>query len=249
MTTPSNEDETFAVLLQAASTGRTDMVQTLLKEYGADVSRQQEKTGSTALHLACANGYVDCVRALLRAGSPTRCRDSSGARPLDLVGNDTATAMAFQAELLQCVTSGRLDAVAELLSGGVDPNNDGLPEGSSILNWAVSFQQSREMLALLLQFGADVNQVGSRGKSALHEACQNGDADVFEYLLSVGARADVVDSDNCDPRHYLPSQDLLDQVWMLLCCTNQGVGPFVALGSGAMRLFSRCMYLRYSKYT
>jgi ankyrin repeat protein len=212
MEQPSNEDETFGVLLQAASTGRTDMVQTILKDYGADVARQQEQTGSTALHLACANGHVDCVRALLRAGAPTQVTDANGARPLDLVGSDKATTMAFQAELLQCVTSGRMDAVAELLSGGVDPNDDGLPDGSSMLNWAVSFQQPQEMLALLVQHGASVNQSGARGKTALHEACQNADADAVEYLLSIGAQANAVDSDGYDPRHFLPSQDLRDKV-------------------------------------
>ena len=58
----------------ATLAGNSDVVKTL-SDHGADVDARG-KYGRTALHIACSQGYVDCICELLAAGAQVEARDS-----------------------------------------------------------------------------------------------------------------------------------------------------------------------------
>ncbi|KAH3696850.1 ankyrin repeat domain-containing protein 66-like [Dreissena polymorpha] len=66
----------------AASTGDFDSLEEYLKSGKFDVNMRDEEWGSrTALHWACAKGYVECIRLLLDYGAIGTARNDSGWTP------------------------------------------------------------------------------------------------------------------------------------------------------------------------
>jgi hypothetical protein len=55
----------------------------LLKILSSDEINRYEPNGSTALHIACRNGHVDIIRALLERGASRRQLDQDNRAPLD----------------------------------------------------------------------------------------------------------------------------------------------------------------------
>ncbi|KAM4611597.1 ankyrin repeat domain-containing protein 53 [Polymixia lowei] len=55
-----------------------------LLEHGADVNASATDSGQTALHLAAAQGLLECSEILVRAGADVHAQDSRGHKPLDL---------------------------------------------------------------------------------------------------------------------------------------------------------------------
>ena len=75
-------DEIGDPLLIDACLWRNGELVSLLLEAGADVNAAGYGN-RTALHVSAGNGYVDCVRRLLRAGAAVNTRNHAGKTPLD----------------------------------------------------------------------------------------------------------------------------------------------------------------------
>jgi hypothetical protein len=73
-------DEGCTALMMAASKGRADVVEALIKK-GADVT-VKDKWGKTALHKAASHGHNDIVTLLINANSDTNAKDNFGNTPL-----------------------------------------------------------------------------------------------------------------------------------------------------------------------
>lgn len=77
--------------------------------------------------------------------------------------------------------------------GQIDmPDNNGL----SLLMWAAAYGQS-PTVQLLINHGANVNQVGMECESPLHLAASNGSHDMVSFLVRAGAAVDAVDENAC----------------------------------------------------
>ncbi|XP_022243576.1 ankyrin repeat and SAM domain-containing protein 1A-like isoform X1 [Limulus polyphemus] len=72
--------------------------------------------------------------------------------------------------------------------------------GSTPLILAV-LNGNRDLVMLLLHFGADVNATDSKGNTALHIATFGGRSDIVEILIENGAELDTVNQDKNTPTH------------------------------------------------
>jgi ankyrin repeat protein len=150
--------------MTAARTGKVDAVKALLS-HGAVVDAKESRHGQTAVMWAAAEGNVEAVEVLIRAGADFRARLDSGFTPF-----------------LFAVREGRIGVVRALLKAGVSanekvqtkhnagrrPGNAGSPpaDGTSALVLAVA-NGHFELAANLLDAGADPN-AAAQGWTALH---------------------------------------------------------------------------------
>jgi catechol 2,3-dioxygenase-like lactoylglutathione lyase family enzyme len=160
------------------------------------------------LHLAAAEGHLDCVRLLLRLGFPVDRRDRL----------DHATALHWAA------SGGHLDVVKRLLAAGADVDGMGDAHELNVIGWATCFRQvHRKVADHLLARGAEptifaavalgrgdlVRELVTRDPSLLkmrkmsrfehhrtplHLAVLKNRADMVRLLLELGADAAAQDS-------------------------------------------------------
>lgn len=185
---PEDRHLALLTLAEAIHRGRTDMISVLVKRHGISLAQEpfpldaqvkQCDAGDNALHLACRINRLDAVRALLRFGVDTAIPNSQGEMALR-----EQVVQAFYMELLQNVCSGNVQRVRNLLQGGMRADQtDGSAEGTTLLHWAASLGQGREMVNALVQGGADVFAKTRQGKTALDEAQQsNGNEECIQAL-------------------------------------------------------------------
>ncbi|KAG8419419.1 hypothetical protein J3458_004287 [Metarhizium acridum] len=132
----------------------------------------QDSMGRTALAWAAARGDSHSILTLLRYGADPNIIDSQISGPLS---NASA--------------QGHTACVKLLLDAGANPDPP-LPGGinkGGPLNVAARRSDDPILVKLLLDFGAEVDQVGVDGKTALCHAAQNNDASLAILLLEYGA--------------------------------------------------------------
>ncbi len=189
----SRPDGTTALHL-AARNNDVSVARTLLAA-GADV-RARNRYGVTALNLACTNGSGELVRLLLDAGA-----DPNGTVP----GGETP--------LMTAARTGRVDPVRALLVAGADPHakvrgmgrqegaganyylarlrdptiHDFLPAtDQTAIVWAAAAGHA-EVVAELIEFGADFRLALQSGFTPLLLAVRGGHIDAAQALLRAGA--------------------------------------------------------------
>ncbi|TAJ08015.1 MAG: hypothetical protein EPO61_11265 [Nitrospirae bacterium] len=195
----------------AADKGRAEVVRFLLDQ-GASVN-VKAKSGSTPLLLAAQSGSLEVVRLLLDRGAEVNVETGAGKGHI----NWTPLTVAVEANSLELVQL--------LLSKGADPN---LPDDPTIAPLAhAARKNNREMVRLLLEHkahagkeyalrmmalhgdvetvrllldrGADVNDRGGGGWTALKEAAWGNDAGkqlrVIQLLLERGADPTAIDDE------------------------------------------------------
>ena len=133
----------------------------------------------------------EAMRAHLRLEQALRAGDLEAAR--FALGNPADFANARDAYmnspiLSYAITWAPIDLVRALLEAGADPNYEDLGGFPSLL---AAIDAPRDdvpaLLALLLQFGADVQQRGINDYTPLHHAAARDDAAAVEVLLAGGA--------------------------------------------------------------
>ncbi|XP_067006786.1 fibronectin type 3 and ankyrin repeat domains 1 protein [Anabrus simplex] len=155
-------------LMQAAVKGDSQMVGLLLSA-GADVNIGAWGTGRTALMLACYNGHVDIAQQLREKGALWEVKDRFG-----------CTALHYAVE------GSQLEAVLFALGDGADIEATDSQQWTPLMNGIVVETPSR-ILQVLIQRGASVNAVDSRGVTCLMHAVLADRADVVKLLLDSGA--------------------------------------------------------------
>lgn len=164
-------------LYNAVTNGHTDVVRLLL-DYGVDVN----KVGTNFLSLAVISGHIDIVRLLL------------GHEKIDVNKVDQNRSV-----LVSAVEIRNINMVALLLECGADPNNDlgmyGMYMTSPLMEMVIeycSFKRSsvKQIIELLLRYGASVDAVNSWGDSALMYALKNTMASVELIGLLSGSSSD-----------------------------------------------------------
>src|SRR5436190_1204165 len=154
-------------------------VRTLIAEH-ADVNAPQPD-GATALHWAAYWDDVPSAELLIGAAAQVNAVNENNVTPLSLA----------------CV-NGSATMVAALLAAGADPNiaqtpgevGPGGSGGFTPLLFAARVGDV-ESLRLLVEHGADVNEVGADGSSPLIVATLRGHVPAAIFLLSKGADANA----------------------------------------------------------
>ena len=188
--------EALAVLMTAAEQGRTDIVKMVAEGKKVSLSAPRKgiegmpDDGKTALHVAAERGNVDVVRALLKEGVDVGARDGAGQQPCSVAS--PACLQAIEMELFQRVALGDSPGVRQLLcdTGLSHSCSDGSATGDRPLHWASSFGNA-EMVATLLECGADLDAPNAEGATPLHEAASKNAVGCLEALLEGGAAAGV----------------------------------------------------------
>ncbi|XP_077313361.1 B-cell lymphoma 3 protein [Lithobates pipiens] len=161
----------------AVITNQPDIVGLLL-EHGSSPSIQ-DRNGQTCVHLACEYGSIACLEVLMRADT----------KDLEATNYEGMTALHI------AVSTERRDLTLCLLKHGVDVNAVDIKSGQSPLIQAVESNQE-DMVSLLIQNGAKVNQLTYAGNTALHVASGRGLAEITRLLLKSGADGSIKNCHN-----------------------------------------------------
>ncbi len=144
---------------------------TWLIEAGADVEVGNDY-GVTPFALAARQGHADLLRRLLAAGVDP---------------NDPRHAVnAGETPLLAVARTGQVEALDVLLDAGADIDAQETWNGQSALMWAGA-EGHDEVVARLIERGADISLRSNSGASALLFTTRKGNIPAVEALLAAGA--------------------------------------------------------------
>ncbi len=165
-------------LHKVARSGDIEAVSALIAN-GADVLELDKAVG-TPLHWAAARGHSEVVQLLLEAGTP-----------VDAIGS---TADKFT-PLQLAATGGSVATVEQLVAAGADVTY-GEHEGSGTALHIAAGQGHTDVVALLLEIGADPSIEVSNGYATLpiHWAASAGETDVVRLFLESGVSVDASSS-------------------------------------------------------
>lgn len=171
-------------IMHAASSNNPDLVK-LLIEHGADPNQTEAGGYRTALHVAAVLDRPAIIEMLLQNGADP---DPPGSR----------TPLHFASEYQ------KVRSVQALLAGGADPNAQTSTQGKTALIYAVTWgpaQGSTVTVRVLLENGADPDQVDSNGSTVLHHAVKARKEAVIPILIEFGASIDAQDSTGSTALH------------------------------------------------
>lgn len=218
-------------LIDSIRNGDSEHALTLLREGGAVNTPQPN--GTTPLHWAVHHGELALVERLIALGADVNAKNDYGASPVSeaaLLGNPEIMARLLEAgadpeapnadgmtALMIVARSNNLDTARLLLAHGANVNTTEQWRGQNALIWAAG-QAQPEMLALLLEAGADPNSASminprerqisaerrfqwrpAGGMTALIYAAREGCLDCARLLLEAGADIDQGDAENVTP--------------------------------------------------
>lgn len=179
----------------------------LLLQQGYDVNALDD-FGYSALHLAARHGYTDMMEILIKHGSAINFN------PLDL--EERFPIDAVEEPLRMALKYGHRNAAKLLLENGANPN--GRYFFGSEINLASPLQP--ELLELLLEFGARVNEQDRNGLTPIMKACRlRQGMESLLLLLSYGGDVNIRADRRHDHRtalHYAVLSGSVDIVLVLL---------------------------------
>ncbi|KAG3123516.1 hypothetical protein PI124_g19624 [Phytophthora idaei] len=161
----------------AARAGNGSILRVLFKR-GSQVDATA-KDGSTALHLAAHNGYIDACRVLIGGGANV---DAAGLNPL-----------------MKAVQMGHIGVTKLLLKSGADSQATTSPKIS--LHLAVE-NGIKDMLELLLDQVKRVDAIDDKGFTPLMVASQRGNDAVIEQLIARKANVEACANDGSNVLHF-----------------------------------------------
>ncbi|XP_063992491.1 rabankyrin-5 isoform X1 [Diachasmimorpha longicaudata] len=173
-----------------AREGKEDAAIFLIRYSKATVPKQLNINGSTVLHEACRAGLPGLAKLLLDLG------DSDS---LTAVTKDTN-----EVPLHLAVSNLHFNVIQVLLESSNSPkdqldckNN----EGETPLSLAIKapLKKGREIVAGLINAGANINEVNDRGLTLLHQAILKEDSATAIFLLENGADMNAKTPDNENP--------------------------------------------------
>jgi len=91
-------------------------------------------------------------------------------------------------KLLTAISDCDIERVRELIKQKADVNAS---DGWAMLHYACSFEDSFDIVELLIDAGADINAKNRDGDTTLYLACKRGRTDTAELLLNKGVQEDI----------------------------------------------------------
>uniref|UniRef100_A0A8B9DWC7 Ankyrin repeat and KH domain containing 1 n=1 Tax=Anser cygnoides TaxID=8845 RepID=A0A8B9DWC7_ANSCY len=140
---------------------------------GKDLRANFFSAGNTALTYACAGGFVDIVKVLLKAGANIEDHNENGHTPL-----------------MEAASAGHVEVARVLLEYGAGINTHSNEFKESALTLAC-YKGHLDMVRFLLEAGADQEHKTDEMHTALMEACMDGHVEVARLLLDSGAQVNM----------------------------------------------------------
>ncbi|KAK1751560.1 ankyrin repeat-containing domain protein [Echria macrotheca] len=145
------------------------------------VSTTRKRRGSTGLHYACLNGYLDATEILIQMGANIESMDMYGKTPLS------------------CAAYNGHEAVVKLLLEKEADIESGSGSGQTTpLSWAAC-NGHEAVVKLLLEKGAEIESKDGLGRTPLSWAAEDGYEAVVKLLLEKDAEIDSKDKDGRTP--------------------------------------------------
>jgi catechol 2,3-dioxygenase-like lactoylglutathione lyase family enzyme len=147
-------------IIAAAKEGRARELDGLLARHPQKITVTGSQWNRPLLHIAAAEGHLDCVNVLLRRGFDITTRDKF----------DNATALHWAAQF------GTVEVVERLIDAGADVDGDGDEHEIGVIGWATCFKHVRtEAANYLLARGA---------KPTIYSAVSLNRGDLVRKLVS-----------------------------------------------------------------
>ncbi|KAL8402906.1 hypothetical protein RB596_009316 [Gaeumannomyces avenae] len=215
--TPLLSDGPETPLHLAARCGQETVVRLLAGEQGAD-KEAKGPSNRTPLHLAAMNGHVAVVRALIGLGANKHAVGNLGESVLHTAaahGHEAVVRLlvaecGFDVDLvdswgkvaLHAAAGGGHEAVARTLLALGANRHAATEEGDTALHEAAAAGHEKMVRLLAVEFGLDVEAVGSLGRRPLHRAASSASKTeaVIRLLVELGADKSARDVSCRTPR-------------------------------------------------
>ena len=193
----------WTVLHEAAKRGQADVV-SLLLQHGADPNAREAGDNTYPLHWAAARGDVAIMRLLLDAGGDVHGFGADHAG--DVIGwgtfftepgkdiravADFLVSRGARHNIFSAISIGDLDVIRAVVKENpvaLDSRLSRFEHGVTPLQLAV-VKKRDDILALLVDLGADLEAEDSHGQTALSGAIALGNREAVRRLQAAGARA------------------------------------------------------------
>ncbi|KAK3271334.1 hypothetical protein CYMTET_20309 [Cymbomonas tetramitiformis] len=229
-----------AALHEALLRGYTDLVMLLLSDNRTDTDRHG-KRGSTALCIAVARGYMECVLELLKVGAA-----------IDAVGVVNQTALTVAADckhldilevllqhnaspnlqdedgctcIMRGVNAGFLEGVSAILKTCKDVDLELMDNSDKTALACALLQPNPEFVTLLLQNGAAVDIQDFEGATPLMVAARGGGMESVSELLKFGADVNKVDHKGRSSLWYALQKSPTQKFELALTLLDHGASP------------------------
>lgn len=194
----------------------------LLMERGLNANLQDDDQWS-ALHVACVTDHGDVLLLLLLAGVNVLLQDVSGNIPLDYTSEGTDTHYILRKFLeengvdMSSMHTMKMQRAVTMLSdvrqlvatgGSLNQSND---EGVTLLHIACS-SGYREVVAVLLDSGADPHPADNHGWTPLHLAAKYGQTSIVNRLLRHKADPTLLNGNQDKPSDIAASQTIVEML-------------------------------------
>jgi ankyrin repeat protein len=150
--------------------GETEQQELVLRKASLDTNEPPIYEGFTPLHMAVFTGNLDSVKQRLTQGADPNPKFNTGATPMELAA-----------------AAGRFDMVKLLFEHGAGFTD---PNGRCALATAAQ-GGNLDVLAFMLDNGADVNGRYKNGRTALHFAAEQARTEFVKLLLEYGADVEI----------------------------------------------------------
>ena len=190
-----DEGNIEANLLFVPSLIHSTEISKLLIDSGTDI-HFRTSDGLTALHAAVEFMDVEKANALILRGIPVDTRSLKGNTPLHMVTGSAST-LNYQLEILE--------------KQGIKLYQKEKEQLESILK-----EKQLNIVALLLEKGANPNAVNKGKLTPLHNAARHGRAQVVRKLITYHANVNILDDQGCTPLVWAIKSDSLETVEVLL---------------------------------
>ncbi len=198
------------------------IAKTLVLEHGALVNLAT-KDGITPLHLACEPGNLVFVRLLLEQGARPNAQDELGLTALHRACRAGNSEIAKY--LLHYAPKETHNNTKKKFSHEKADVTICTRTGDTPLHLAAAHCQT-DMVNMLLEMGASINQANNQGVTPLHVVCEHpGHFDTVQLLLQKGARTAAREKAGLTALHMACRGGKIDIVQYLLHYTPEGTPP------------------------
>lgn len=206
-------------LHEAAKHGHAEAV-VLLLEHGADPNARESGDNTYALHWAAAGGHLEIVRALLEADGDVhgigdvheldvigwaafyRASGDDPVEKMDAARRDVLSLLLERGarhHIFSAMCAGDLDVIRTVVEQNpetLDRRMSRFEQGLTPLHFAMS-RKRYDILALLIELGANLEAPDQSGQTALAAAMLRGDREAMKLLQAAGAKGPTpIDASN-----------------------------------------------------
>jgi ankyrin repeat protein/uncharacterized glyoxalase superfamily protein PhnB len=186
----------------AAARGHIEAVRLLL-QHGADLNARDAGDNASPLHFAAGGGHAEIVRALLDAGADVH--GDNDVHEAEVIGWATAIGApddvrrdlvplllerGARHHIFSAMAIGDLDLIRQLTEENpeaLDRRMSRFEHGQTPLHFAIN-RRRHDILALLIELGADLEARDLSGRTALETAMLRGDKEAMRRLHDAGAQ-------------------------------------------------------------